>query len=78
MKTLITSENIIKIFRSGYEKRNVLDGVSVDIHQGEFVAVMGPSGSGKSTLMFALSGMDSVDSGKVTFDGCGFVGAQGE
>jgi putative ABC transport system ATP-binding protein len=41
----------------------------VDIHQGEFVAVMGPSGSGKSTLLYALSGMDSVDSGKATFDG---------
>ncbi|MCG2783954.1 MAG: ABC transporter ATP-binding protein, partial [Anaerolineae bacterium] len=40
-----------------------------DIRQGEFVSVMGPSGSGKSTLMFALSGMDRVDSGKVAFDG---------
>lgn len=43
-----------------------LDGVSVDIHQGEFVAVMGPSGSGKSTLLYALSGMDAVDSGRST------------
>ena len=51
------------------QKRNVLDGVSIEIHQGEFVAVMGPSGSGKSTLMFALSGMDRVDSGHVRFDG---------
>lgn len=69
MKTLITSENIVKSFGVGDEKRNVLDGVSVDIHQGEFASVMGPSGSGKSTLMFALSGMDRVDSGKVMFDG---------
>jgi putative ABC transport system ATP-binding protein len=69
MNTLITSENIVKSFGAGSEKRNVLDGVSVDIHQGEFVSVMGPSGSGKSTLMFTLSGMDGVDSGKVTFDG---------
>lgn len=69
MKTLITSENITKSFGLGVEKRNVLDGISVDIRQGEFVAVMGPSGSGKSTLLYALSGMDSVDGGKVAFDG---------
>jgi putative ABC transport system ATP-binding protein len=69
MKPLITSENIVKSFGVRDEKRNVLDGVSVDIHQGQFVSVMGPSGSGKSTLMFALSGMDRVDSGKVNFDG---------
>lgn len=69
MNSLIRSKNIVKAFGVGDEKRNVLDGISVGIGQGEFVAVMGPSGSGKSTLMFALSGMDRVDSGKVIFDG---------
>lgn len=69
MQTLITSESITKSFGQGSEKRNVLDGVSVNIQQGEFVAVMGPSGSGKSTLLYALSGMDDVDGGKVIFDG---------
>lgn len=69
MQTLISSKNITKAFGLGTEKRNVLNGISVDIQQGEFVAVMGPSGSGKSTLLYALSGMDNVDSGKVTFDG---------
>ena len=66
MKTLISSENITKSFREN--GRNVLDGISVEINQGEFVSIMGPSGSGKSTLLYALSGMDSVDSGNVTFD----------
>jgi putative ABC transport system ATP-binding protein len=69
MKPLICSENITRSFILGGEKRNVLDGVSVDIHSGEYLAVMGPSGSGKSTLMFALSGMDRVDSGRVSFEG---------
>lgn len=68
MKKIIIGENIVKSFGEGDEKRNVLDGVSVEINEGEFVAVMGPSGSGKSTLMFALSGMDDVDGGKVAFD----------
>jgi len=69
MKKILVGENIVKSFGEGDERRNVLDGVSVEINEGEFVSVMGPSGSGKSTLMFALSGMDRVDSGKATFDG---------
>jgi putative ABC transport system ATP-binding protein len=69
MKKIIIGDYLVKSFGEGDENRNVLDGVSVEINEGEFVAVMGPSGSGKSTLMFALSGMDSVDGGKVVFDG---------
>ena len=69
MNKIIVGEDVVKSFGNGDEKRNVLDGVSVEINEGEFVSVMGPSGSGKSTLMFALSGMDDVDSGKVTFGG---------
>lgn len=69
MNQIIVGNNIVKAFGTGAEKRNVLDGVTVAIKEGEFVAVMGPSGSGKSTLMFALSGMDSIDSGSVIFDG---------
>ena len=69
MKKFLVGENIVKSFGEGTEKRNVLDGVSVEVNEGEFVSVMGPSGSGKSTLMYALSGMDAVDSGNVAFDG---------
>ncbi len=68
MKKVIVAENIVKCFGEGSEKRNVLDGVSVEVNEGEFVAVMGPSGSGKTTLIFALSGMDNINSGRVIFD----------
>lgn len=66
---ILMGRHIVKSFGTGAEKRNVLDDVSVEISEGEFVAVMGPSGSGKSTLLFVLSGMDSMDSGTVAFDG---------
>jgi putative ABC transport system ATP-binding protein len=69
MDTILASDQLVKSFGVGAERRNVLDGVSVDIRAGEFVAIMGPSGSGKSTLLFALSGMDEVDDGTVVFDG---------
>lgn len=69
MKKVIIGDQIVKCFGEGNEKRNVLDGVSAWINEGEFVAVMGPSGSGKSTLMFALSGTDGVNGGKVVVDG---------
>ncbi|WP_059050699.1 ABC transporter ATP-binding protein [Paenibacillus senegalimassiliensis] len=66
---MITGHDMVKAFGVGEERRRVLDGVSVEIGEGEFVAVMGPSGSGKSTLLFALSGMDHLDSGTVSFAG---------
>ncbi|GIP34239.1 ABC transporter ATP-binding protein [Paenibacillus sp. J2TS4] len=69
MKKIIIGDRIVKSFGEGDEKRNVLDGVSASINEGEFVAVMGPSGSGKSTLMFALSGTDGINGGKVVVDG---------
>ena len=68
MKMIYIGEDIVKSYGQGVEKRNVLDGVSIEIKEGEFVSVMGPSGSGKSTLMYALSGMDRIDSGRVVFE----------
>ncbi|MEO3946355.1 ABC transporter ATP-binding protein [Gorillibacterium sp. CAU 1737] len=69
MEKIVIGEKIMKSFGNGSEQVKVLDGVSVQIGEGEFVAIMGPSGSGKSTLLFALSGMDGVDGGRVVFTG---------
>ncbi|MBL8966385.1 MAG: ABC transporter ATP-binding protein [Spirochaetaceae bacterium] len=69
MRTLLKGEGVVKSFGGGAERRAVLDRVSIELREGEFVAVMGPSGSGKSTLLYALSGMDGIDSGRVTFEG---------
>lgn len=68
MNQLLYGKDIRKSFGAGDEKRYVLDGVSVEMDCGEFVAVMGPSGSGKSTLLYALSGMDGIDEGSVAFE----------
>ena len=69
MKQLLSGQNIIKSYGVGGEKHRVLNGVSVTIGSGEFVSIMGPSGSGKSTLLYALSGMDGIDGGEVSFEG---------
>ncbi len=52
-----------------FNGNTVLHGVDLQVHAGDFVSVMGPSGSGKSTLLYTMSGMDTLTSGDVTFDG---------
>lgn len=69
MKKIIEGELINKSFGTEKEKMKVLRDISISIYEGEFISVMGPSGSGKSSLLYALSGMDTIDSGKVTFNG---------
>jgi putative ABC transport system ATP-binding protein len=57
--------DVVKVYGSGPTAVRALDHVDVQLHRGEFTAIMGPSGSGKSTLMHCLAGLDTVTSGAV-------------
>ena len=69
MAQLIELKNVAKTYLMGEDVVRALDGVSIKIKQGEFVAIVGPSGSGKSTLMHILGLLDTVTHGKVFLNG---------
>ena len=61
---MIKIENLTKIFRTEEVETTALNGISIDVKDGEFVAVMGPSGCGKSTLLNILGLLDNPNEGK--------------
>ena len=66
---MIEIENITKVYQMGETEVRALNGISLKIEDGEWVAITGPSGSGKSTLMAILGCLDSPTSGIYRFDG---------
>ena len=68
-RVLLRADQVVKTYGSGAGKVIALDHVSLDIYDGELLAILGSSGSGKSTLLNMLGGMDQPDSGSIVFEG---------
>ena len=68
-KPVIKLQDVKRVYRVGVENIHALDGISLQLHENEYVAVMGASGSGKSTLMNVLGCLDRATSGYYELDG---------
>jgi putative ABC transport system ATP-binding protein len=69
MPAIVKLEDVTKIYTKGENEILTLDHISLEIEEGDFVALMGPSGSGKTTLLNLLGGLDTPTSGRVTVCG---------
>jgi putative ABC transport system ATP-binding protein len=67
--TLVQCEKVTKTYQRGAEKIEVLRELSMNVPQGDFLALMGPSGSGKTTLLNLLGGLDHPTSGSIEVEG---------
>src|SRR5262245_24450115 len=67
--TLVQVRDVHKIYRRGGERLDILNGIDLEIPQGDFLALMGPSGSGKTTLLNLLGGLDRPTSGSIEVGG---------
>ena len=68
MRTILQAENIEKVYRVGRVDVPALKGVSLEVQEGEFLAIMGPSGCGKSTMLHLLGGLLTPTSGRIIID----------
>jgi len=77
MSTLVRINDVHKYFTRGSERIDVLQGVNLDIPEGDFLALMGPSGSGKTTLLNLMGGLDTPSSGAIEIGGANIAGLSG-
>ena len=75
--SLITFDNVSRIYENGDHKQKALDHVNMSLEEGKFVVILGPSGAGKSTLLNLLGGLDSLTEGKITVNGKDISGLSG-
>ena len=66
---LLQGRNLYKVYGSGENAVNALDGVDISVYEGELLVILGSSGSGKSTMLNMLGGMDVPSAGEVLFQG---------
>lgn len=69
MKKLIELKEVAKYYQMGENTVKALDGININVHEGDFVAIMGPSGSGKSTAMNLVGSLDLASKGEIFLDG---------
>src|SRR4029079_13466973 len=69
MRTIRKAENLVKTYRVGKVDVPALRGVSLEVHEGEFIAIMGPSGCGKSTMLHLLRVLLTPSTGRLVIDG---------
>ena len=67
--SMVDVKDVRKVYHKGSEELVVLDGLSLEVQEGDFAALMGPSGSGKTTLLNLIAGIDKPTSGDVLVDG---------
>lgn len=66
---VIKTENLVKIYNSSIAPVKAVSNVNLEIHEGEFTAIVGPSGSGKTTFLNLIGGLDKPTEGKILIDG---------
>jgi putative ABC transport system ATP-binding protein len=77
MEAIVSLDNVVRDYHQGTVTLRALQGVTLEIGRGEFVAVAGPSGSGKTTLLNVMSGLDRPTSGTIIVDGQNLGGMNG-